>query len=245
MTVKELIANSHPEAVWKYMYDDYFVFRKYTCEKIDRLHKEIIDAIDIIKNMEISEITENDWIIVIGQYYDDLEPQDQLYMESDLFCISDILKNFHKDNMVESGHTLDEWGKDKIMDYFNKEKPNITTYGFEFSEWKEVIGYKVWHGSIEEYGTDRCISAILHEMTYCGSTPEDVKKHINEIFAETDKTIHSLDDTEYIDDTDTFKQDESEIPEYTEEDMAACLRIVYKNWCMMYKRIKKVFNEFC
>lgn len=236
MKVKELIERSCYEKIWDFLMSDFFSQREYTAEKLDYFKESICKTVEIIKSMSVTQ--SDDWIIVLMPYYDDLADDDIIYIGSDLYKKSEIKEQFREDDVVEKDTDISLWDADKISNYF-KTKPYVTTWGFEFSEWDEVIGFEVWQGSIDEFSLERCAAAILHEMTYCGFTPEQVKTRIEKIFNKSENEEIEMDIEETCDDSIEELLEEKS----PEEQLENSLRISYKNWKMQYERLKALHQE--
>lgn len=64
------------------------------------------------------------------------------------------------------------------------------SYGFEFSPWKEVLGYQVDEKSIMELGKACILAGVIYEMTFFGFDETQVdreRKKLNEAIAESER----------------------------------------------------------
>lgn len=87
----------------------------------------------------------------------------------------------------------------------------VESYGYEFSQWKEILGYMVDEKMAEEFGTASYLSYILYEMTFIGYDEErrnqerqkldDAIKELEEIknLPEEEQHFHTIENVVEID----------------------------------------------
>ena len=63
----------------------------------------------------------------------------------------------------------------------------IRGYGFDFSEWKEILGWEIDPENVRECGEDAFVGYILDEMSFNGIYEEDQEERRNELFSRADE----------------------------------------------------------
>lgn len=230
MYVKELFDKCSKEKIWKHMLDDFFQNEVY--ERKNYFRQAVFDAIEIIST--INEQRDDNTIILVYEYLDDLSISDYTrYIGTSMCNLQELSSSFHKDPVVESGVSTEEWNTSDFSYYFSNTKPFITTYCYILSEWDKTLGCRLCDSNLNEYGHERCAAAILYEMTYCGFTPWQVKERASDIYSGScglqrqeghhykDASLNKLNDV------------------YDVHNM----KISFKNWCIIYPFLKEIFLE--
>lgn len=179
MTVKQLIEESNFKRVWQYLCDDFYKYCDFSSEQIESFKRKMANAASIMRTIQPK--TDNDYIVVVSQYYDDLELGETLHMSSDLYKKSEIREKFKEDPVIEDKIDTSGWNAQDVKVYLVS-LPYIPSYGFEFADWDDVLGYEVFLESVDKYSIDRCAAAVLFEMTYGGFTPEEKKERNEALF---------------------------------------------------------------
>jgi hypothetical protein len=235
MIVKDLLLKIDFEKTWNYMVD--FYFQNCDEEKRPNLKEKIKGTIEELKGIE--PIIDKNWILIFDDHvYDDLETDgDVFYFDSYLFDKSEVFKNFKEDEVVENNINISDWSYEEIKEYVKK-RAFFVSYGYEFSDWAEVLGFDVDEESIEEYGTNKCASEILYEMTYSGFSQKECKERISQIFDDEDEIKADIaeDDMEDIDDEPDFYVQKTE--EEQKEELRKTIIVSQKNWINIYNKIK-------
>lgn len=72
------------------------------------------------------------------------------------------------------------WECENMIDVFVLMPGDETEYGLELNEWEEVLGYNVTVETAIKFSIERLLAAILHSMTFFGSTASEVHEKIVE-----------------------------------------------------------------
>ena len=66
----------------------------------------------------------------------------------------------------------------KTLNVFVTEPGDETKYHFKCSEWEIILGYRVPDSLIYEYGLETLMAAVLYEMTWFGSSAEEIHNYL-------------------------------------------------------------------
>lgn len=226
--VKELLNKIDKEKTWEKMKNYYFQSDRYTSDILQEFHIGIIGAIEEMMQMEYKP--SDNWIIIMCGYYDmDLNGEMVHYTSSDLYNMDDIAKSFIPFEFIDDS-TAKSLTEEELHDLVSN-KPLIQVWGFEFSDWKEVLGYHVHEKSIQKYGLECCMAHILFEMTYCGFSYVETKEARNKPSEElTEHDIYDENDTEDIPSIDDSHDDRKWL-------------LSYLSWKEEYQVLKEVFDD--
>lgn len=226
--VKELLNKIDKEKTWQEMKNFYFQSNRYTSDILQEFHRGIIGAIEEMLQMEYKP--SDNWIITICGYYDtDLNGEMVRHTSSDLYNKDDIIKSFVPFEFIDDSEAKSLTEEELRTLVYNK--PLIQVWGFEFSDWKEVLGYHVHDKSIQKYGLERCMAHILFEMTYCGFSYVETKEARNKPSeGPTEHEIYDEDDTDNIQLVDNSYDDKKWL-------------LSYLTWKEEYQVLKEVFDD--
>ena len=70
------------------------------------------------------------------------------------------------------------------IDVFLKEADSAEKYSFKLTEWEESLGYLVPEYLVQEFGLETLMAAILYEMTWFGTSAEEIHEQICKTFEE-------------------------------------------------------------
>ena len=177
MTVKELLTKADLYAIAEKE-------AKIDLEEYNRTSENIIPfslediTNKIYKNYEkMLEIKENKHPenIIVCYWVIDLEDEESCFYDATLYTKDDLLnKEFCHFNYFDDNVTSNNGWDDERY---------VTSYSFEFDDWKDILGYEVADESINKYGADAVANAILNEMTFFGfdydKSNEEKEKEIN------------------------------------------------------------------
>lgn len=232
--VKELLGQINREKVWEEMKNNYFKSERYTEDILIRFKEGIISAID--EMLGIKFYPSDNWLITMCDYYDtDVDDNIVRLTATSLYDIKDIINKFKTFDFIDDA-TAYALTEEKLKDMVQC-KPLIQVWGFEFSDWKEVLGYHVHDKSIKRYGLERCMASILFEMTYCGFSYAETKKNQNKPFGEL--TEHDIEDEEMCGDGSEY---ESEFINSSNNERTWLL--AYLSWKEEYWMLKEVLDDF-
>ena len=67
-----------------------------------------------------------------------------------------------------------------------------SSYGFEFSDWSEVLGYLVADNKLMREHLVELLSQFLNELSFFGTDPEEHRKKVEEMHADLDQTMEEV-----------------------------------------------------
>lgn len=229
MFIQELIKQYNPEKIAdtsiRLGYFDTSLaiakYKEYICENEQRDTSESDDEIyekvihkyktrirDAVNEMCGLSIHTNPETICGVIRYKDLDLDDNIISDYDVFCFNKDDLDKYKPGMINKVKHLDE----------TKENPlnPIQTYCFMFEDWKDILGYQMSEVSLHLYPMDEIITAIIHELTWFGYDYETSQKNREKEIAVLDDRMN-YDPEKCISAEELFEQLEAEIDSYYDE----------------------------
>ena len=155
----------------------------------------------VIRNLIPSLNTE--YIFLARTSFSSISYDDDFYeshIEVDKFNIEELIKSFKLNKDIEGLRDVFELSSEDADKYLNilggkhddRGNPidNIipSSYAFEFDEWEDILGYKVYEKNIEKYGIAKVLAIIVSEMTFFGMS----RTSKNETMEELDKSAKEV-----------------------------------------------------
>ena len=164
MTLQELLRKTDSEFVaadWKK-----YNFKKYDQKK---LAEKIREFVDMLCGLTPEENTEELFVAMI--YWEDgRESVDaDLVKKVDFEKIMDLIPSLQPvmDPVPEDATKMEYR---QIID--DLDAIRITTYGYEFSPWEDILGIEVEMRTVAYYGIQPFLSEVLYELSFNGMTEE-------------------------------------------------------------------------
>lgn len=199
MLVRDLIAKADVDAQTELVCAQKAEYEKpYDKEKVKNSQKEFINML-----LSLTPNVDDSNVIVFEKGYDNYDDEIEEMLYATMYERKDIKKYL---DTVE-GKTFPIEEIDETMSAKEAEKltkslfdafPTPTRYGFEFSEWEDILGWSVYEENIQEFGLQKCIHELLHEMSFNGMTREQQEKRRKELEESTKelKEIQNLPEEE-------------------------------------------------
>lgn len=213
MTVRDLIFSTSIPAIAAF-YVSRLDKKPDDIESCTRQMEEFIFGLRTIEPVDTNHI-------LLGVRYIE---EDGEFLNPCLFRKPDLAESFNQDSMMGSITTLDGLSEEEVAELAKHgclhDKP--VSYAFEFSPWKEILGYEVDGENAREVGPVELCVAILWEMTLFGLDEAAVD-------AEREEMHRCIQEVEEISKLPPEEQQkhfvsvdlDSELPEQTEEEKQA------------------------
>ena len=85
----------------------------------------------------------------------------------------------------------------KREDIMNEDLDYVTSYGYEFSEFEEVVGYYVADTYLTQYSINDLIIDYLHETSWTGYNHERLQEDLDKLIKATEEAEAHKDDPDY------------------------------------------------
>lgn len=176
MTVKELFELANFKTIAKQLADEDYDLNHDNTKSIEEKEQIKIDICNYIlecyqemMQIEPDNLKEN---LIFCSFVRDLEDDEDSYIN--VSCI------YKKDLFEKEIPFCDTQDKANNLSMKEWEEKYIQTYAFEFTPWKEVLGYEVPKTNINAYGLDKVAKAIYDEMTFFGYKQENAESNAEE-----------------------------------------------------------------
>lgn len=134
-------------------------------------------------------------VIVFERQWDDWDDKIEERVSAELYEIEDIKRYLHE-NRDETNFDVDEaMDTEDMKALMKRERKDMPQgYGYEFSEWEDILGWQICEENLDEFDIQECIYAILYEMSFNGMTRE----HQQERRQELDESIREAKELEKL-----------------------------------------------
>lgn len=241
MIVKDLLDKIDFEEMWKYYYNELIKDKDSTPESEEK--SKLCHQLSFLKMKKIVPEKSDNCILICYKGIDTLDDDEPPYeyIDVSLFYKDEIKEKFHLYNKFENNYDFSNLSKDEIIQCLHESRNEITSYAFEFSPWKEILGYEICEESLKEIGEIPFFAAIFYEMTFCGFEEEDIQEEKNIIIErkeEVDKAIEEGDTGKFVSLEEVFPDWHKYAP--SEESMRKSYLYSLENWKRLYMYIKNI-----
>ena len=243
MIVKDLFKKVEFEDLWNVYYE---LFMKDSSDtELDvynskKSHKEAYD-----KMIDIEPEPDPNKILIFYKYIDELDGPENVeeYNDVCLFYKNEIKENFHIIEEYENDFDFNTLKtREEASEFIKNKLYPIASYAFEFSPWKEILGYEIEEESLNNIGIITSLATVFYEMTFCGFDEEDIEEEVESITSaaeEVEKAIKTGDNSKFVKLEDIF----GDLPKISDDDMRISYLFSIENKKRLYKYIKKISNN--
>ncbi|MBQ9064562.1 MAG: hypothetical protein IJ123_03865 [Blautia sp.] len=121
------------------------------------------------------------------------------YMDSFIETLLTIEEK-RNDDMVFYLHS--DYGKETVLDLISlkaiRAEINSPGHDFGFPDWSESLGYLVADTKQTQDDLPTLVALYLEEASFFGTDPDERKEKIDKVIADLDRSMESIDGTEYL-----------------------------------------------
>ena len=210
MNVKELIASQPPEAIAVLLLDKFHA----KPDDRERVMKRLVKFIEGLNQIEPVDCGH----LILGIFRVD---EDGDFLDPCLYCKEELEAGCRADSELAGLEDIEELAEEEIERLAHlRDFPE--SYAFEFSPWKEILGYEIDVRNTYDVGATELCAAVIWEMTFFGFDEERVeveRQKLHEAAREAEE-IRKLPEEEqrkyYVSMKEVFAK--FDIPERTEEE---------------------------
>lgn len=174
---------------------------------------KLTDFVNMLKTL--TPIESDDHIIIFEKYWEH-DDHDKTHPEvsGELYHTPDVINYINTNRKVRVSRKLSKIDLERFDNKLTLEQVREccntfplfpVAYGYEYCDWEEILGYKVYEGNLKQFNIQDCIYAVLFEMSYNGFTREDQMRRraeLDEAINSEKVVVESLDDLLDDDDED-------------------------------------------